>query len=132
MFVLLEHQPPRGDSQSPAGVPAPTPATHWDFLLELPGQELLAAWRLSENPIGRTEPVPAECIADHRRLYLDYEGPISGGRGFVRRVDRGESTVRECDQGRVLAELRGAGLSGVYEICPANSGQLAFRRVENR
>jgi len=31
-------------------------------------------------------------LPDHRQLYLDYQGPISGDRGSVRRLNRG--TVR--------------------------------------
>ena len=34
--------------------------------------------------------VDAEAISDHRTAYLEYEGPVSGGRGQVRRWDAGE------------------------------------------
>src|SRR4051794_1331121 len=68
-FVILEHDPPR---------------RHWDFLLET-GRGL-ASWRLREEP-GPGGSVPAEPAAPHRRLYLDYEGPVSGGRGSVVRWD---------------------------------------------
>jgi CRP-like cAMP-binding protein len=30
-----------------------------------------------------------QALPDHRREYLDYEGPISGDRGYVRRVAEG-------------------------------------------
>jgi hypothetical protein len=33
--------------------------------------------------------LPAARLADHRRLYLDYEGEISGNRGRVVRLIRG-------------------------------------------
>jgi hypothetical protein len=34
--------------------------------------------------------VRLERLGDHRRAYLEYEGPLSGGRGEVRRVAAGE------------------------------------------
>lgn len=62
------------------------PAPHFDLLIEAGG--VLKAWRLAAEPApGAT--VPAEPNADHRLLYLDYEGPVSGGRGTVRRVAAG-------------------------------------------
>jgi hypothetical protein len=48
----------------------------------------------------------AERLADHRREYLEYEGPISGGRGGVRRVASGECRV-EADVEHVRAWLEG-------------------------
>lgn len=67
-FVILEHN---------------HPFLHWDFLVE--GPELATTWRLMREPcVG--EPILAEPIADHRLMYLDYEGPVSGDRGHVERV----------------------------------------------
>ena len=44
---------------------------------------------LTEEPIpGRS--IAAEPLPDHRLVYLDYEGPISGNRGTVARWDAGE------------------------------------------
>ena len=63
-FVILEHD---------------HPTLHWDFLLE--DGEVLRAWRLLAEP-GPGAAVAAEPNFDHRRLYLDYEGPVSGGRGI--------------------------------------------------
>jgi hypothetical protein len=62
------------------------PTPHFDLLLEADG--VLKAWRLSGMPAAGAA-VPGEPIADHRLLYLDYEGPISGDRGSVRRVAAG-------------------------------------------
>ena len=62
------------------------PHVHWDFLLE--AGDHLRSWRLEEQPaLGRA--IRAEAIANHRLLYLDFEGPVSGGRGSVRRLDGG-------------------------------------------
>lgn len=62
------------------------PSLHWDFLLEQ-GESCLT-WRLLKSPDSLGE-IPAEAIADHRLLYLDYEGPVSGNRGTVKRWDAG-------------------------------------------
>lgn len=66
------------------------PFRHWDLMLEEgPG---LRTWRLTEAPQpGRA--IAAERLPDHRCEYLDYEGPVSGGRGTVRRVDHGTYDV---------------------------------------
>ena len=44
--------------------------------------------------IAATNTVPAERLADHRLAYLDYEGPVSGNRGSVVRLDRGTYETR--------------------------------------
>jgi hypothetical protein len=63
------------------------PAPHWDLFLE--AGPVLRSWRLPA-PLAAGPPVPAEPVADHRLIYLDFEGPVSGGRGSVTRVDAGE------------------------------------------
>ena len=62
------------------------PAPHWDLLLE--AGQVLKAWRLLAEPVpGRA--VPAEPNFDHRPVYLDYEGPLGGGRGAGAQWDAG-------------------------------------------
>jgi hypothetical protein len=100
-FVILHHD-------------WPTP--HWDFLLE--AGPVLRAWRLlSEPAAGRT--VPAEPNADHRPFYLDYEGPVSGDRGTVRRWDSGTFDLLADTAERVEVELRGTKITGRCVIEPA-------------
>lgn len=64
---------------------------HFDLLIETSPDALLLTFRLQEWPIA----APADILRqpDHRRLYLDYEGPISNNRGHVRRVAAGECTL---------------------------------------
>lgn len=59
------------------------PFLHWDFLLER--DELLESWRLLREPV-LDEWIRAEKLPDHRSVYLTYEGPVSGDRGYVSRV----------------------------------------------
>lgn len=126
MFVLLEH---RTDEPSGMGSARGPSRIHWDFLIEVPGQERLATWRLADNPIGQAGAVTAERIGDHRRVYLTYEGEISGGRGRVRRIDRGEAALQTYAERELRAELRGGRLAGCYEIVVASAERLVFRPV---
>jgi len=64
-FTILEHD---------------HPFLHWDLLLD--NGETLTTWRLQQRPCS-DEWIAAERLPDHRRIYLDYEGPVSGDRGVV-------------------------------------------------
>ncbi len=87
------------------------PEPHFDLLLE--AGPVLRAWRLGGVP--GAVPIPAEPNADHRLLYLDYEGPVSGERGTVTRWDAGTFEWLE-DGPRVVVGLRGAKLAGRYAV----------------
>lgn len=113
MFALLEHRTIPGAAGGPV---------HWDLLVELPGHEGLATWRLALNPLEAHGPIAAQRIGEHRRRYLDYEGDIGGGRGSVRRLDRGEALVLRQDEGSLLLELRGSLLHGVFELTAGPEG----------
>jgi hypothetical protein len=103
-FVILEHD---------------WPARHWDLLLE--AGPVLRAWRLLAEP-GAGVAVPAEPNADHRLLYLDYEGPVSGDRGCVSRCDAGTFEWVADEPDRVAVELRGGKLAGVFAIARGQFG----------
>ena len=97
-YVLLEHD---------------HPTLHWDLMLEV--GEVLWTWRLEANPwLGK--PCQAIRIADHRRLYLEYEGPISGDRGSVKRIDAGEFVWIEETGEQVSIELIGKDRTGVLTL----------------
>ena len=111
-FALLAHaHPVRG-----------YPVSHLDLLLEdpaLPGERRCRTWRLRVDP--RFAPsVDAEPLPPHRAHYLDYEGPVSGDRGTVERLDGG--SLRWNPDGTVT--LRGRDLSGDWTIAGG-----AFARV---
>ena len=72
-FVVLEHD---------------HPALHWDLMLEASG--VLQTWRLDQPPDAGSGSIDATEVSDHRVAYLDYEGPVSGNRGRVRRWDAGD------------------------------------------
>jgi len=58
-------------------------------MIELTPTDLLWTFRCVRWPVNAGDVL--QQLPDHRRDYLDYEGPISGGRGVVRRVETGEA-----------------------------------------
>ena len=88
-WVLLRHV--LGDGTS-----------HLDWMMERPGAAGLLSFRLAEGVDPRRgERFEAERIGEHRREYLEYEGPVSGDRGVLRRVADGECRV-EVGEGEGL------------------------------
>ena len=85
------------------------PTMHWDFMLE--NEAALRTWRLARPPT-ETRPIMAEALADHRLAYLDYEGPVSGNRGTVIALDRGEYALLTDDRRVIEIALRGVLLRG--------------------
>jgi hypothetical protein len=99
-FVVLRHDGPGG--------------VHWDLLLE--AGPVLRTWSLPQPPEEVAEQT-CRSLADHRMAYLDYEGPISDGRGHVEQWDRGTYQV-ECETPRELRiELSGTRLVGHATLC---------------
>lgn len=97
------------------------PVLHWDFLVE--AGDALHAWRLLSEPRADHD-IPAEPNFPHRPLYLDYEGPLSGGRGTVSRWDFGTCDWRADDAGGAELELRGAKLRGRAVIRAVGEGWI--------
>jgi hypothetical protein len=100
------------------------PTLHWDFMLEVEGR--LRTWRLAEAPAAGRE-ISAEPLADHRMRYLDYEGPVSGNRGEVRRWDRGEYALIEETPAWLEVRLTGTKLVGTATLTrDAATGAVRF------
>lgn len=99
---------------------------HWDVMLEREGA--LRTWSVAA-PIAAGPSQPARLLPVHRLAYLDYEGPVSGNRGTVRRVAEGHYTAREWSDGRVVVLLDGPRLRGEAELSRDAGGawSLAFR-----
>jgi hypothetical protein len=97
-FVVLEHD---------------HPFLHWDLMME--AGPALRTWRLAAPPAAGAE-VEATPLGEHRRLYLDYEGPLSGDRGRVARWDHGTFTWESEEEGLVAVRLDGARLQGLLRL----------------
>ena len=81
------------------------PFFHWDLLLE--AGAVAWTWRLLDEP-GPDREIRAERIGDHRLLYLDFEGPVSGDRGRVARWDVGTYRVTDESESEITVALAGA------------------------
>ena len=112
-FVVLRHEMP----QRPL---------HWDFMLE--SSDALRTWALDAEPaVGLS--ITSEALADHRAVYLDYEGPISGDRGHVTRWDWGSYEMLIDGDNQIVARLEGQKLNGevVLQRDPENDQRWIFR-----
>jgi hypothetical protein len=99
------------------------PFPHYDLLLETAG--VLLTWRLPHLPTP-AEPLAGERSGDHRLLYLDYEGPVSGGRGSVTRCDGGELTWLEVAETHLAVEVCGATYRGRLDGALQPDGSWRF------
>lgn len=68
---------------------------HWDLMVQ--AGEALATWQLPQDPRNLLTGQSLACrrLGDHRQVYLDYQGEVSGGRGRVKRLDAGLCEVME-------------------------------------
>ena len=115
-FVILHHVVAGGE--------------HWDLMLEHGG--VLLTWQLAREPIDAASlPIPAKRIADHRSAYLEYEGPISGGRGHVVRVDRGTVSIDRLTDRYCQVELLGERLKGRFCLVE-EGGEWSLRTAGER
>ncbi len=100
-YAILHHQDRAGE--------------HWDFLIEQ--RTALATWKFPDDPTAPDAlPMEGTRIADHRKVYLDYEGPVRGDRGHVQRVDRGACDILEAGEAAWRFELRGGRLGGRFTL----------------
>ncbi|MBI1336348.1 MAG: hypothetical protein GC164_05240 [Phycisphaera sp.] len=86
--------------------------THYDWLFEHPRPPGGAVGRLVTFRMGlcftggwAPSVQLVRRLPDHRRAYLTYQGPVSGGRGRVLRVGRGFAYVRLWSQSRIVMEM---------------------------
>ncbi|MCI0491450.1 MAG: hypothetical protein L0Z07_00770 [Planctomycetes bacterium] len=133
-FVLLFHDCPSSYERP----------SHWDLMLE--AEDVLRTWALAQLPRdwdklhaetsrrrvacpkqAGVNAVDAEQLADHRRDYLEYEGPLSGDRGHVSRVEEGVFQIEHTSKDELRATLRGRLLNGTIVLCRPLSGTHPWR-----
>src|SRR5438552_222517 len=98
-FVVLEHD---------------HPVLHWDLMLEAGG--VLQTWRLAQPPLPSSAAIEATRLPDHRLMYLDYEGPISGNRGAVTRWDAGTFEEKMDSTTTKILKMNGTRLHGCIRL----------------
>ena len=96
--------------------------SHYDLMIQRAGA--LDTWRLAHRPdeLAADTPAAVRKLPPHRLEYLDYEGPVSAGRGAVARYDRGECVRTAAPDGAVMVVFDGCRLHGRYELRPAAGG----------
>lgn len=131
-FVLLFHEVP------PARVKAMGRSSHWDFMVATNDDGPLRTWALDAAPDfdrGDDFAITAQSLPDHRREYLEYEGPVSGDRGSVSRVASGTATWERKTPGaeKILLRLENDQKTrAVWTVTFARSGNTStasFERV---
>jgi len=113
-FVLLKHETQDG--------------VHWDLMLDT--GSVLRTWQLSADPsaAGSAPPdISIRRLPDHRRDYLDYEGPVSRNRGYVTRADQGTYCILEEDSRSWILSLSGRRLHGRFRLQADGSGLESWR-----
>jgi hypothetical protein len=101
--VLLLHEEPGGE-------------IHYDWMIEGGASEGLVTFRVAERiDSGGDGEFAAKRIGEHRREYLDFEGELSGGRGGVTRVARGELVIEIDQKGRFRARGQLGERVGLFE-----------------
>jgi hypothetical protein len=113
------------------------PDWHWDFMLE--SCDALRTWRLVPGNLASASLISETLTSDpgsghlleavplpaHRRHYLDYEGPVSGGRGEVHQWDHGHYDMIKDEADEVIVRLEGTRLTGVAKI-KTDKGQSTY------
>ena len=113
-FVVLRHDDREG--------------THYDLMIDR--GEHLTTWKCPAPPeTALTSPLPCRRIGDHRRLYLDYEGPISGDRGSVRQHDRGRCKLIAQSPEQWRVDFAGRILTGSYELSRGSKDTWCIRTI---
>ena len=102
-FVILHHHTPQ----------AYVRPTHWDLMLEDDGQ--LLTWALSAMPQVDCD-TEAEQLSNHRIEYLNIEGPLSGARGTVKRIEAGEFEWLVRDEDQITIAPCGETLLGTAQL----------------
>ena len=84
--------------------------SHYDWLLANPRDPMGLLWTarcdLSSSHWLRAGRFMLQAIQPHRRVYLNYQGAISGGRGSVLRVDEGDFVPRLWTPRRMMLDVK--------------------------
>ncbi|HEX4055193.1 MAG TPA: hypothetical protein VHX86_13095 [Tepidisphaeraceae bacterium] len=76
---------------------------HYDLMVEFESGSALLTWRLPHWPPQQNDEFTP--LAKHRRDYLEYEGPVAGDRGSVKRIAAGDHRILESSPTRIIIGL---------------------------
>lgn len=111
----------------------PDGSWHVDWLIEVDEtpRPRVPTFRLSDRPdqAGLTA-FAAERLPDHRRLYLDYEGPVSGGRGHVEQLSTGHVISVALAEDVLRLEVMVQGLLWSWQGTRVDEALWRFLRID--
>lgn len=84
----------------------------------------LRTWALEQSLRPNIE-IACQPLVDHRLAYLAYEGPVSGDRGHVTRVDHGDYTLLNEDANALVVRLSGQHHVGRLQLTQAAHNWVA-------
>jgi hypothetical protein len=70
-------------------------------------------------------------LPDHRRAYLSYHGPLTGGRGHVKRIDQGHAVVLLWREGRIVLDIKLDRFTGLMELTRVSGPAWRGRVIES-
>jgi len=102
---------------------------HFDLMIE--DAQALATWQLPADPadLAPSASLPARRLPDHRLAYLTCEGPVSGDRGAVTKVDEGACDVSGAEEDSWRVAFHGRRLQGSFEIRRIEADHWTVRRL---
>lgn len=110
-FVVLHHVPGAGFDR--------TDHEHFDWMFE--SDDGLRTWATTVCDFDHCDlELRGRSLPPHRIAYLDYEGPVSGDRGTVRRVLSGTYTITDDGDDRFAANLSIDGNGGTFKVTLRN------------
>ncbi len=139
-FVVLHHTIPAAASR----------ASHWDLMLEAPAPSnqidfVPGLWTFEVSiPPERWLLVPSTLVQrlpNHREMYLNYEGIVSGGRGNVVRVLKGTIDWQVMESELLILDLKSDAetknsLRGILQLklrtIPLNSQQWHMELIPHQ
>lgn len=116
-MALLLHELPDGSS-------------HFDWMLARDETGPLVTFRVADRIDLGVPAFAATRLADHRRIYLTYEGEVSGGRGRVRRVAQGSAAIELDDATQFVARGDFGGAITVWRGSCTGGNAWRFGRGE--
>jgi hypothetical protein len=98
---------------------------HYDFMIETKENEMLTTWRIALSDLDLLQKgaeVKAQRIQNHKKFFLDYEGPLSSGKGSIIIFDSGFCKINLKAGNRFECEISGEIFKGIIRITPAENG----------
>lgn len=95
---------------------------HFDLLFETYPGSVLTTWRAAAWPV--TADASVTRLPDHRRLYLTFEGELTGRRGRVERVAGGTCAVEVGENATWTIRLLSGASPATFILRPAGEGDV--------